>query len=83
MYHIVFIHSHVYGHLGCFSILATMNSVAVNIEVHVFFGISVFIFFRYISKSRIARLYDSFNFTFFKDLPYCSPYCTNLHLHQQ
>ena len=38
-YHIFFIHSSVDGHLGCFHILAIVNSAA--IEVHVSFQISV------------------------------------------
>ena len=29
-----FIHSSVNGHLGCFNVLATVNSAAVNIMVH-------------------------------------------------
>ena len=45
MYHIFFIHSSVNGHLGCFPVLAIVNS-AVNIDVHVSFQIRVFIFSR-------------------------------------
>ena len=35
MYHIFFIHSSVYGQLGWFHVVAIVNSVAINIGVHV------------------------------------------------
>ena len=39
MYHIFFIHSPIDGHLGCFHVLATVNSATMNIGVHVFLQI--------------------------------------------
>ena len=35
MYHSFFIHSSVDGHLGCFQVLAIINSAVMNIGVHV------------------------------------------------
>ena len=53
MYHI-FVHSFADGHLGCFHILAVVNSATVNTGVHVSFGILVF--YGYMPKSGIAGL---------------------------
>ena len=35
MYHSFLIHSSADGHLGCFHVLAVINSAAINIRVHV------------------------------------------------
>ena len=45
------------GHLGCFHVLAIVNSAAMNIEVHVSFQIRVFVFSGYMPRSGIAGSY--------------------------
>ena len=52
IYHIFFVHSSVDGRLGCFHVLAIVNSAAVNIVVHASFQIMVFC--RYMPGSGIA-----------------------------
>ena len=42
MYHNFLIHSSANGYLGCFQVLAIVNSAAVNTGVHVSFSILVF-----------------------------------------
>ena len=40
--------------LGCFHVLAIVNSAAMNIGVHVSFQIRIFIFSRYVPRSQFS-----------------------------
>ena len=65
MYHI-FILSSVDGHLGGFHFLVIVNSAAMNIGVHVYFGIIVFS--GYMPMSGIAGSYGNSTFSFLRNL---------------
>ena len=58
MYDNFFIHSSVSGHLGCFHVLAIVNSASMNNGIHVSF--SVLVSSGYMPRSGIARLYGGF-----------------------
>ena len=66
MYHSLFIHSSVNGHLGSFRVLAIINSAVVNIEIHVSF--SVLISSGYMPRSGISRSYGGFIPSFLRSL---------------
>ena len=57
MYHSFLIHSSADGHLGCFHVLAIINSAAVNIGVHV--SLSDLVSLVCMPRSGIAGSYES------------------------
>ena len=71
MYHSFLIHSSADGHLGCFHILAIINSAAMNLGVHV--SLSVLVSLVCLPRSGIAGSYGSSISSFFKESLHCSP----------
>ena len=72
MYHNSFIHSSVDGYLGCFHVLAIVNSAAMNNGIHVSF--SIFVSSGYMPKSGSPGSYGGFIPSFFfKESPNCLP----------
>ena len=70
MCHSFLIHLSADGHLGCFHVLAVVNS-AVNIGVHV--SLSVLVSSVCMPRSGIAGSYGSSVSSVFKESPHCSP----------
>ena len=66
MYHNFFIHSSVDGHLGCFRVIAVVNSAEMNNGIHM--SLSILVSSGYMPRSGIAGSYGGFIPSFLRNL---------------